>query len=68
MIEILSCNKYKIKNKATNEIEIYKLAFIDCPEVDEPFGFEAKEFIRKLLIGKNIFCVIEKYEDEDEQP
>jgi len=30
-------------------------------------GFEAKEFIRKILIGKNIFCVIEKYEDEDEQ-
>lgn len=45
----------------TNQLKI-RLADIDCPEKDQPYGVEAKLFVANLVLGKEI---IVKYKKKD---
>lgn len=43
-----------------NETFTFVLAGIDCPELDQEFGAEAKRLLEKLLLGKEAILAVEK--------
>jgi len=41
--------------KVENDIKKVRFIGIDCPELDEPFGSEAKEYLVGMIEGKTIY-------------
>lgn len=44
---------HPLDNKWINRVP-FRLAFIDAPEMEQPLGAEAKEFLRSLIAGKTL--------------
>ena len=49
--QINSAKHLKLKDLKTSKLIDIELAYIDIPSEDEPWGFEAKEYVRGNFIG-----------------
>lgn len=58
-IEVLSGDSLKVLNLETNEVVRIYLSNVKAPALGKPFAFEARESLRKRVIGKKVKVDIE---------
>lgn len=54
VIDVLDGDQVEIEPKGEKKSRLISLYGIDAPELDQPYGKKAREFLKKLLLGKQV--------------